>query len=249
MNVSFDSSFDGIPADASIAQQALTVIVSYIRTEKLREGDLLPSADFFVEKYGFSRVMVREAMCYLKGMGIVISGKGSGFRLAKINPMAGFGRLLPFFFALSKDSGDIILMRNNMELGSFPSVVRNITDADLLELEKIVDTGRQVLRKDVLHNVEFIAVDTDFHTVLNRVSGNELLIAVTEYYQMKLGNATAKEQIADEIHRSILATAQMEHEQILNALKLKSPESGLIALYNHVKRRYHPSAILWEAEK
>ena len=154
-------SFSSQPEDAgkkgTATECVLHLIVSYIREHSLTEGDPLPTAEALARNFGYSRVIVREALSYLKGMGIIESGRGAGYRLAQIKPLETFANLLPFFFHIAKDQHDITELRFIIELGAYPRIVANITDEQLAEMKQILDKTDNLLERNDFINIDFLS--------------------------------------------------------------------------------------------
>lgn len=213
--------------------RAIDTIVGYIKSEHLHEGDPLPSAEFFCKRSGISRVIVREAMSYLKGMGIINSGKGSGFRLAKVDPLAGFANLLPLFFSISRNRHELSRLRCDLELGAFPDVVERISPQQLHELEQVVADSERLLQRDDFCNFDFIRLDRRFHQIICASSGNRLLEIVSEHYFTDMSdNPDRDDRVLPENHR-MFQTAHWGHQVILNSIKIHDIETGLLMLHRH----------------
>ncbi len=218
----------------SATDRAIQAIVSYIKEHDLTEGDLLPAVDSLCREFGLSRVIVREALSYLKGMGIIETRRGSGCRLAKINPLESFANLLPFFFSVAKDLRDVTELRNALELGAFPQIVANITAADLEEMRDILDETDRLLERSDFHNIDFIRLDLAFHCLLARVSKLHILEIVTQAYFKESTTPTHVSRHVEPAHLEEFRRANLEHRAIYDSLKLGSREMGFLALNQHL---------------
>ena len=242
--ISFVSQSESGNAAKTTTERALQAIVTYIHAHQLTEGAALPSADFFCREFGFSRVIVREALSYLKGMGIVESGRGSGCRLAEIRPLESFANLLPFFFGIAKDMHDITSLRITMELGAFPQIAANVTPEDLAEMRQILDETDALLLQDDFRNNDFIQLDGNFHCLLARISRIRMLEIVAHAYfregvRWPDGNARVQSK-----HRDMYKSSNQEHHIICHSLESGTYDVGFLALYHHldVTRRTMNSA-------
>ncbi len=219
--------------NGTIFHRAIDAIVDYIKCEHLREGDMLPSAEFFCEKFSFSRVIVREAMSYLKGMGIINSGKGSGFRLAKVDPLAGFANLLPLFFSISRDRDELSKLRCDLELGAFPDIVERISPAQLEALEQNIKESELLLQHEDFPNADFIRLDHQFHQIICSASGNRLLEIVSDAYFTEMSDNPDRNDPVLPKNRQLFREAFLAHQVILNSIKLHDAETGLLMLHRH----------------
>ncbi len=227
--------FPNEPASGgSATDRAIQAIVSHIKQHQLTEGDLLPTVDALCRETGFSRVIVREALSYLKGMGIIETRRGSGCRLAKIKPLESFANLLPFFFSVSKDLRDVTELRNALELGAFPQIVANIMAADLEEMRNILDEADRLLERDDFQNIDFIRLDLAFHCLLAHVSKLHILEIVTQAYFRESMNYTQFARHVEPKHLAEFRRANLEHRAIYDSLKLGAREMGFLALSQHL---------------
>ena len=218
----------------SATERAIQAIVSHIKQHQLTEGDLLPTVDALCRETGFSRVIVREALSYLKGMGIIETRRGSGCRLAKIRPLESFANLLPFFFSIAKDLRDVTELRTALELGAFPQIVANIMAADLEEMRNILDEADRLLEGDDFQNIDFIRLDLAFHCLLARASRIHILEIVTQAYFKESLNLTLFAHRVEPVHLEEFRRANLEHRAIYDSLKLGAREMGFLALHQHL---------------
>lgn len=214
--------------------RAVDSILDYIRTEKLKSGDQLPPAEVFCERYGFSRVIFREAMSYLKGLGVVESGRGRGMRLCELDPLDNFSRLLPIFFSISKSYNTFHQLRGALELGTFPSICNLMTDEDLEYLEKLLRKGDELLKKKDVICSEYNEIDHGFHKYLCRLSGNRLLETVSAFYRELFATMDGENDIARPEDMFDFRQSQVGHWALLNCMKIHCVEAGLMLMWNHV---------------
>ena len=232
--LSFTPPFEADSSRWTATERVLHRIISYIKEHALTEGDPLPTADAFAREFGFSRVIVREALSYLKGMGIVESGRGSGCHLAKIRPTENLANLLPFFFQIAKDQRDITELRFIVELGAYPHIVHNITDEDLKEMRQILDESDRLLERDDFQNVDFIRLDHAFHCLMARVSKVRMLELITQtYFRIGSEYPTTDDRIIPQ-HLKVFRQTNREHHMIFEALQLRAHDIGFLALYHHL---------------
>ena len=230
----FPPIFEQPSTSGSATERVIQAIVSHIKQHELTEGDLLPTVDSLCRETGFSRVIVREALSYLKGMGLIESRRGSGCRLAKIRPLESFANLLPFFFSVAKDLRDVTELRTALELGAFPQIVANVTAANLEEMRQILDESDRLLERDDFQNIDFIRLDLAFHCLLARVSQIRILEIVTQAYFKESTNLTQFNRHVEPVHLEEFRRANLEHHAIYDSLKLGAREMGFLALHQHL---------------
>ncbi len=216
---------------------AVEAILGFIKENHLKEGARLPSAEDFCRRYGFSRVIFREAMSYLKGLGVIEAGRGRGMRLCRPDPLGNFTRLLPVLFSLTRNYNDLYRMRRDLELGSVPYIVEQISDEDLQRLDELLQKCDLLIHGEKVSVMEFNEIDRQFHLILAKASGNRLLEQVSECYRTLLNLTEDPDEMATPENIEEFYVTQRSHRMMLKCLKLRNPELCLEAMNDHMKMR------------
>lgn len=156
-------------------QKAIEYIFSLVREGKLIIGSKLPSERDMAMKLGIGRNSTREAMCILRGMGLIESIHGSGNYI-------------------SRDCGKSIkhIVSAMLALGS-------VTKKDFFEFKKVVSKAvslfimdshfteeSKVYVEQILSEMEtadpvtFVKLDQQFHKAMIHATGNPLFIMIME---------------------------------------------------------------------
>ena len=161
----------GAPADGMDLFSAVSVgrvsqvIVDQIRTlirqGRLRPGDRLPSERDLCERFGVSRVTVREALRVLEAGGLIdvrVGARGGAFVTTPTNARLGEG--LADLLQLSPlTAAEVTEARMVFELGIVPLVVERATEEDLVALERLCE-DQQTALDDQRYTMEMSA---EFH--------------------------------------------------------------------------------------
>ena len=139
----------------------------YIRGFKLKEGEPLPSENYFAQQLGLSRASIREALNSLESIGVVEVRHGVGWFLKRFNFSAILGNI-KYNVAIDLESfKDLLEIRICLE-SSF--LLRNLYSFSSKNLQAL----RQILRKmeTLIHSnsdeTELITEHASFHcTVLS----------------------------------------------------------------------------------
>ncbi|MFC9245831.1 FadR/GntR family transcriptional regulator [Streptomyces sp. NPDC057136] len=146
---------------------------------ELKAGDRLPPERELAPVLGVSRSALREALRVLETIGVLVAqpgrGPDSGARIVR-NPDHALGRLLRLHFALGSYSlHDVLEARVVLERSSFEAAAQHASAEDLDQAEELLV---RMGEPDVGVS-EFNDLDTRFHVLIARSSGNELTSTLT----------------------------------------------------------------------
>lgn len=166
------------PADGPVRtkRRAYQLIVDdveqRIRSGELRPGDRLSSERDLVATYDVSRSSVREALRVLESMGLIelASGDRRGAFVRAPSPAPARHSLL--LLTQTVALADLIEFRMVADGAANLMAARCRTDADLVLLERNMARMRESMR---LGYEEFSRIDLEFHNLIARISGNDVL--------------------------------------------------------------------------
>jgi GntR family transcriptional repressor for pyruvate dehydrogenase complex len=202
-------------------------LIRYIAANHLRGGDRLPSERELVEMTGVSRLPLREALCVLKGLGIVEARHGKGVFVKHLDLAGVFGMLSP----LLKTQADIDLRhlfeaRLHLEGSIARLAAANRTDENLALL---TDSAEQ-MRSAVADRPVYIQRDMAFHQELARSTSNPIFHVFMASITDLLGELQL--QYVDDVEVRRLAVA--EHEDILAAVRRGDAPAAKAAMQEHL---------------
>ncbi|MEV1044088.1 FCD domain-containing protein [Streptomyces sp. NPDC049916] len=146
---------------------------------ELRAGDRLPPERELAPVLGVSRSALREALRVLETVGVLAAqpgrGPDAGARIVR-NPDDALGRLLRLHFALGSYSlQDVLEARVVLERSSVEAAARHAPAEDLDEAARLVSG----MAEPGIGVDAFNDLDTRFHVLLARSSGNALTSTLT----------------------------------------------------------------------
>ena len=165
---------------------------------KLKPGERLLEIQL-ADQLGVSRTPVREALRRLELEGLVTMIPRHGARVAGIT---------------KRSLSEVLEVRKVLEVLAVELACGNITDEECEKLAEIQKRMKEYTSEDL---IAFAAADEEFHDVIHQASQNRRLVQILsslreQMYRYRL------EHIKDENARRIV---QIEHENILNALRLR----------------------------
>src|SRR3954462_13924991 len=118
-----------------------------IRDGQLKPGDRLPPERDVGERFGVSRVTVREALRGLEANGMVaikVGARGGAFVTAPTSARIGEG-IIDLLTMSDLTDREVTEARQIFELGIIPMVCERATEEDIAELNEICDRGDAAL--------------------------------------------------------------------------------------------------------
>ena len=144
-----------------VSQVIVDQIRQLIRQGRLRAGDRLPSERDLCERFGVSRVTVREALRVLEAGGLIdvrVGARGGAFVTSPTHARLGEG--LADLLQLSPlTAAEVTEARMVFELGIVPLVVERATEDDMVALERLCHEQEKAL-EDQRYTMEMSA---EFH--------------------------------------------------------------------------------------
>ena len=202
-----------------------------MREGQLKPGDRLPPERELCERFGVSRVTMREALRMLESAGLVeirVGARGGAFVTAPSSNRVGEG--LADLLTLSVISAaDVTEVRLILEVGIVPLVCERATEEDLAALEKICERSEEALR-----NGEYsMDMSLEFHTAVAQATHNPALEMLVESFR---GPILMSLQEAREVAPEMGGLGTKEHEQFIEAVRRRDAGEASRIMREHLTR-------------
>lgn len=199
-------------------------VKQYILKNGLKGGDPLPPETQLVQDLGVGRSSVREAVKSLQSLGIVEVRRGNGLFVREYNmdPI-----LETISFSMRSDPvrfQELLRVRIWLETAVIREAVQEISDEDIAELEKIMDTWQERIDSDLEH----VDLDKQFHVVLYSSVNNRTLMKLFDVFWTAFDELRFKTIIEG----SPTITIQ-QHLGVLEAIRSRDPELAAQRLIEH----------------
>jgi len=214
-----------------VSQVIVDQIRQLIRQGRLKAGDRLPSERDLCERFGVSRVTVREALRVLEAGGLIdvrVGARGGAFVPSPIQAPLGEG--LADLLQLSPlTAAQVTEARMVFELGIVPLVVDRATEEDLVALERLCDEQEKAL-EDERYNMEMSA---EFHVRVAACTHNPAIEMLVQSFHGPLLMSLKEAHNAEPLmgHRGA-----REHLDFVHAVRRRDIIEAENIMRTHVER-------------
>lgn len=211
---------------ADIAERRL---LDYFKKNAVKPGDAIPKEMELAEALDVSRNVVREALSRLKMLGMIESKKKRGMVLSEPDIFGGFERVLDPLILKQQTLHELFELRMVLETGLADLLFLRKSDADILELEKIIKKSKKqdTASFKVKHEIAF-------HGKLYEMTGNAtitrfqtLLLPIFEY-------VVAEEE---KLH-GVPPVSDVRHSDLVEILKSGTPPEFKEAMRIHLSPHF-----------
>ena len=204
-------------------------ILAMIVRGEYSENEKLPPEQYFVERFGVSRVTVREAFKRLNMLGVVSIYQGKGTFVKKVD----LGTVMqPLFSAIVLDNlsvSQIYDARIYVESGTACLAARNASDKEIEGLEELLEEMDLIVkRRDA---VRFCEMDIVFHEMIGKCSGNHIMLATYKTLKDVLGNYIT----GNILSMKIVECSHSYHKKIIEALKNRDEKAARETMEKHIE--------------
>ncbi|HET7735034.1 MAG TPA: FadR/GntR family transcriptional regulator [Nocardioidaceae bacterium] len=214
-----------------VSQVIVDRIKVLLREGKLKPGDRLPSERDLCQRFGVSRVTVREALRVLEAGGLVeirVGARGGAFLTTPSKERLGEG--LADLLSLSPlTASEVTEARMVFELGIIPLAVERATDEDIAELRGMVEEAQKALGNDEYS----MAMSAAFHVRIASCTHNPAIVMLVQSFHGPMLMSLHEAKVVAPLmgHRGT-----QEHLQIAEAIERRDTEAALSVMRTHLER-------------
>ena len=214
-----------------ISEVIVDQIRDLMRQGHLKPGDRLPPERDLCERFGVSRVTVREALRMLESGGLVqirVGVRGGAFVTAPSSDRVGEG-LTDMLTLSALSAADVTEVRMILEAGIVPLVCERASAEDLADLEEICERSKAALAAGE-YSMDY---SMEFHTRVARAAHNPVVVMLLGSFrgpvQMSLGQAREVAPELDEL-------GIREHERFIEAVRRRDADAAAKIMREHLGR-------------
>jgi GntR family transcriptional regulator, transcriptional repressor for pyruvate dehydrogenase complex len=215
-----------------------------IRSGQLTAGDRLPSERELCERFGVSRVTVREALRVLEANGLVdirVGARGGAFVTAPTSRMVGEG--IADLISLSSLSAlEVTEARMVFELGLVPLVCERATEEDIAALYAICDRSSVALETADEYP---LALSAEWHTRFAHATHNRAIGLLAESLHDPMIRSLQQARSTEPTHGR---RGVEEHRALVEAVAARDVERATELMSVHLNRTAARVAVAEKAE-
>lgn len=213
-----------------VSQVIVDQIKLLIRDGRLQPGDRLPSERELCQRFGVSRVTVREALRVLEASGLVairVGAHGGAFLTSPSAERLGEG-LADLISLASLTAANVTEARIIVELGILPLVVERATDDDITALFDMVADGERAVETGE-YTIEMSAA---FHIRVAACTHNPAIeMLVQSFHGPMLMSLQQSHAAAPMGHRGV-----EEHRELAQAIQSRDLSTARDVMTRHLHR-------------
>ena len=213
-----------------VSQVIVDQIKLLIRDGRLQPGDRLPSERELCQRFGVSRVTVREALRVLEASGLLavrVGAHGGAFLTTPSAERLGEG-LADLISLAPLTALDVTEARFIVELGVLPLAVERATEQDVKDLFAMVEESEQALANDA-YKAEMSAA---FHIRVAECTHNAAVEMLMHSFHGPM-RMSIEESHAD---APMSAQGVAEHRLLAEAIKQRDIEAARNVMTTHLDR-------------
>jgi GntR family transcriptional repressor for pyruvate dehydrogenase complex len=189
-------------------------------------GRPLPSERILAERLGVSRGSIRDGLRMLETIGLLQTRHGQGTfpqELTVDRLVAPLASVLTYRRDLRDELMDV---RRMFEPAVARVAASRVTDEDLADLQRVLETQRRKLRSGQSAIVE----DTAFHAVLARATRNRVVVRIME----TLNDLLVESRKLTLKQNGRPSRSLKGHEAVVSALRRRDPDGAARAMHDHI---------------
>jgi len=214
-----------------VSQAIVDQVKLLLRQGRLKPGDRLPSERELCERFGVSRVTVREALRVLEAGGLIdirVGARGGAFVTSPTSQQIGEG-LADLLHLSPLTAADVTEARQVIEIGIIPIVVERATDEDFTALRDMVRAQQGALDRG-----EYVmSMPADFHVRVAACTRNPAIEMLVRSFHSPLLMPLIEAQVVAPLmgyHGS------EEHSAFLDAIVARDVERAQSVMREHLRR-------------
>lgn len=214
-----------------VSQVIVDQIKGLMREGKLANGDRLPSERDMCQRFGVSRVTVREALRVLEASGLIqirVGSRGGAFVASPTKERLGEG-LADLMTLGPLTPANVTEARSVIEVGILPLVVERATEQDIAGLRRLIDEGYEALSRDDYT----MSLSASFHVAVSASAHNPAIETLVHSFHGPMLLSLRQAQI---VAPAMGRRGTDEHAELVDAIEKRDVEAAVAVMTTHLDR-------------
>jgi GntR family transcriptional repressor for pyruvate dehydrogenase complex len=216
------------PKKTRLCEDIVNQLKSLIENHSLRLGDKLPSETELAERFGVSRVTIREAIRIMEILGMVKTYRGKGTIVIAVNSEEAKKRFASLSLFKTKDLSDLLQVREIVEPEVAAQAAVDATNEALERMESALEEMILDIEKGGIGAEEAVR----FHHEIYKSVKNEILADLMESIMLLIEQST-------HVTLNLLGRPRVsydEHMEIFKAIRNKDPKEARDKMKYHLRK-------------
>ncbi|MDP7019281.1 MAG: GntR family transcriptional regulator [Pirellulaceae bacterium] len=223
-----------VAARRNLSERIAQQIKEYIVENNLKPGDRLPTEHDLAERFGVSRISIREATKALAFLGIVDAAPRRGMSVGHVD-LHRVSEFLGFHLALSDyPLEQLIETRIIVEGGGLAHTMERMA-ADPEIFEQLSELNRKLLSADQV--TRWVELDIAFHRQLLDASGLKPLVAFNDLLEIFF------QRVRESVQGGEWVLGVESHQRLLDHLQARELAAANHELRDHIESHKHRMGI------
>jgi GntR family transcriptional repressor for pyruvate dehydrogenase complex len=212
----------------SLSAQIVTQVRDDLYEKRLKPGDFVGTEKDLAARYGVSRIVARDALRTLAGLGIVAirMGKGGGARIAAGNPHLFAEALAVQLDLIGVSAGEVLDAQRAIECLAAELAALNATPSDLERLRHLLAESEAAIGD----NDAYTRVCAEFHLAAVEASHNRVL--VVQFLSLHhVSWPSRNKTLTPKVARHVLDV----HRELIGLIAARDAEGARRLMDDHVK--------------
>ncbi|WP_245848491.1 FadR/GntR family transcriptional regulator [Actibacterium ureilyticum] len=211
-------------------------IKDWVVERGLQPGDRLPGEAELIERFGMSKGTIREAMRLLQAQGLVETktGPGGGSFVGAVSRERAGALLANYFYFRDVTIADIYQVRIALEPELAASLAGNLTEAQLAELEAIMQDYAHAAADAEEERRQHVA-SLRFHARLSDFGSNALLGFCVSFMAQILTDLTVYKRLYATPNHALWKRGRSHQSDLIAALRQGDAERARAVMKSHME--------------
>lgn len=204
-------------------------IIRLIADKIYRPGDKLPTENELVERFGVSRVTIRESLKKLNSMGVVSIRQGDGTFVKDFDLTSAMKPLYPLMLLSNLSAEQLYDARLYIEIGNASLAAKNC-NGEMTEVKSVLAEMKHAIEKN--DGVAFSTLDWKYHCLIGEASLNEVLMSA----HMMIRDIVRLYIQKTDFKYEVMCLSLLYHERIVAAIESKNETLAGSLMKEHLEK-------------